>query len=219
MTLDDLADQWLRLCNRTGIIALILSEPMFTRVLQSFGIASILGAGVVLAASPAKAITYAFSGTSSFTCNTSTSQTCDLAFDGFTADWDGSNWSMSTPTSLLDSITITNQTSSDTFSLIERFTTISAGNSNFVAFANSSDPTQIIAFTFTAPASSSPTAPSLLTLDEIEISGAGTQFNTLGTATLGAGPQAYAAPYFASVLSVIPMLAASKRIKRRVLSA
>jgi hypothetical protein len=180
-----------------------------------------LGTGVLLAASPAKAISYTFSGTSTFSCSDpGFGDTCQVTFNDFTADWDGSAWTYDVR-SAAHSVTISNLTNSGSFTITTApGSSISAGsNQNFVGFSDGAD---LVAFVFGSPAPNPASAPSLLPLTQIDVTTTTTgreKFDTNGFVALSPSAQAYAAPYFASVLSVIPMLAASKRIKRRVLSA
>lgn len=190
---------------------------MPTQVFRNLGIASILGVGIAFSASPAKAISYSFSGTSTFACSDpGFGDSCQVTFSDFTVDWDGTNWSFDDP-SFFHTLTITNTTNGGSFVINTSGGSILAGsNQNFIGFSNGSSQ---VAFSFSSPAPSPAVANNLLTLQSIDINAADAKFDTDNFATLSPSAQAYAAPYFASVLSVIPMLAASRRIKRRILSA
>lgn len=222
MTLRNLVDQWLRLYDFIDIIVSNLLAPMTARILHSLGIATLFCGGVFLAASPAKAISYTFTSASGqFSCDsTSIPQydgTCTLSFNNFTADWDGSNWTFDQP-SVSNTVTIANGADNLTLNTASPFT-ISGVDFTSGQQIQISTPGGANEIYFNLKSAPSATGPFLASIDQVQVVSTINTLDTGGLVNFSSGSaQAYAAPYFASALSILPILTSFKRIKRRVLS-
>jgi hypothetical protein len=166
----------------------------------------------MLASAPAKAISYSFTGTSTFACNGG-SDTCTLSFNDFTIDWDGSDWTFNTA-STSNYIQVANGAANIRFNTDEA--AFAYSDAQVVTLTQDSN---AIGLEFASNLPSPAVAPNLTLLSQITVVSPGNSLlATSGNQLLTGSAQAYAAPYFASALTLLPMLAASKRIKRRSLS-
>jgi len=179
-----------------------------------------LGSGVLLAASPAKAISYSFTSTGQFACDSTTtfSGTCSLSFNNFTADWDGTNWTFN-QANANNTVTISNSNGTDGFSLntvIPNTISDNSGNGQQILISDFNGSNEIYLLLGSAP---STTGPFLASISSVQVNSSTDSLDTNGFVGFSPGSaQAYAAPYFASALSILPILTSFKRNKRRVLS-